>query len=232
MQRPRRGEKIANNRRTLLCYTLITFALGTTTFACNAKYTEMIWIDLRDAPGGPTALIENAMHFRINFVAISWQAPLLILLQTLYRCFVIWNWARQVMIPMIALYIGMIVVAIVILVQAGSGAIFYDIDTAPAYLAFQAMLTILYTILVTKRLLVIRGQMKQALVGYDSSTYDTIILMLVESAVSYTVFIIIFMVAFAVDSNSLSTLCFLSINQIQVSRLSASLMLASFLQKK
>ncbi|KAG2135848.1 hypothetical protein DEU56DRAFT_390303 [Suillus clintonianus] len=50
MQRPRNGEKIANNRRVLLCYTLITFVLGTTAFACNTKYTVMIWIDLRDAP--------------------------------------------------------------------------------------------------------------------------------------------------------------------------------------
>jgi hypothetical protein len=72
MQRPRHGQKIANNRRTLLCYTLITFALGTISFACNTKYTEIIWIDLRDTPGGPVALIENAMYYRINFLAICW----------------------------------------------------------------------------------------------------------------------------------------------------------------
>ncbi|KAG1746158.1 hypothetical protein EDB19DRAFT_1690828 [Suillus lakei] len=220
MRRPRHGQKIANNRRALLCYTLITFALGTVTFACNTKYTVMIWIDLRDTPGGPAALIENAMHFRINFLAISCGYVTVWFMQALllYRCFVMWNWARRVMIPMAALYIGMIVVAIVILVQAGTGVIFYNIDIAIAYLAIQAALTVLYTVLVTKRVFAIRGKMKQALAEYDSSTYDTIILMLVESAMSYTVFIIIFIVAFAVHSNSLSTLCFLSINQIQVSR--------------
>ncbi|KAG2120271.1 hypothetical protein DEU56DRAFT_115613 [Suillus clintonianus] len=217
IQRPRHGQKIANNRRTLLCYTLITFALGTISFACNAKYTEMIWIDLRDAPGGPVALIENVMQYRINFLAICCGYVTEWLMQTLllYRCFVIWNWARQVMIPMVALYIGMIGSAIVVLVQAGTGAPFYTISAALAYLTFQVAHTVLYTILVTKRLLGIRSQMKQALAEYDSGTHDTIILMVVESAMAFSVFILIFIVAFAVHSNALSTLCFLSINQIQ-----------------
>ncbi|KAG2338279.1 hypothetical protein BDR05DRAFT_969354 [Suillus weaverae] len=217
VQRPRHGQKIANNRHTLLCYTLITFALGTISFACNAKYTVMIWIDLRDAPGGPVALIHNVMQYRINFLAIccgyvtEWVMQALLL----YRCFVVWNWARHVMIPMIALYIGMIAVAISILAQAGTGAQFYKINTTLAYLSIQVAHTILYTILVAKRLLSIRGQMKQALAEYDSSTYDTIILMVVESAVTYSVFLIIYIVAFAVHSDSLSTLCFLSIVQVQ-----------------
>jgi hypothetical protein len=217
MQRPRHGQKIANNRRTLLCYTLITFALGTISFACNTKYTEIIWIDLRDAPGGPVALIENAMYYRINFLAICCGYVMQWLMQALllYRCCLIWNWERYVMVPMVALYIGMIAAAIVVLVQASTGAIFYKINATLVYFAFQVAHTMLYTILVAKRLLHIRGQMKTALAEYDSSTYDTIILMVVESAMTYTVFIIIFIVGFAVHLDSLSTLCFLSINQVQ-----------------
>ncbi|KAG2074053.1 hypothetical protein BDR04DRAFT_1008783 [Suillus decipiens] len=217
MQRPRHGQKIANNRRTLICYTLITFALGTISLAGNIKYTEMIWIDLRDAPGGPVALIENVMHYRINFMAIccgyitEWLMQALLL----YRCFVIWNWERYVTIPMLAIYIGMIAVAIVVLVHAGTGVLFYSISATLAYLAFQVAHTILYTILVAKRLFSMRGQMKQALGEYDSSTYDTIIFMVVESAMAYSLFIIIYIVAFAVHSNPLSTLCFLSILQVQ-----------------
>ncbi|KAG2135839.1 hypothetical protein DEU56DRAFT_688393, partial [Suillus clintonianus] len=166
--------------------------------------------------GGPVALIENAMHHRINFLAILCGYVSVWFMQALllYRCFVIWNWTRHVMIPMVALYIGLIV-AIVILVQEGTGAIFYDAETALAYLAFQVVLTVLYTTLVTKRLLSIRGQMKQALAEYDSGPYVTIIIMVVESAMSYTIFIIFFIVVFAMDLNTLSTICFLSINPIQ-----------------
>ncbi|KAG2365376.1 hypothetical protein BDR07DRAFT_668212 [Suillus spraguei] len=219
MQRPRHGQKIANNRRTLICYTLITFSLGTISFAGNTKYTEMIWIDLRDAPGGPVALIENVMHYRINFMAIccGYITELLMQALLLYRCFVIWNWERYVTIPMVAIYIGMIV-AIIVLVQAGTGALFYNIDTTLAYLVLQVAHTILYTILVAKRLLSIRGQMRQALGEYDSSTYDTIIFMVVESAMAYSLFIIIYIVGFAIHSDPLSTLCFLSINQVRALR--------------
>ncbi|KAG0696974.1 hypothetical protein DFH29DRAFT_948879 [Suillus ampliporus] len=218
MQRPRNGQKIADHRRALLCYIFITFVLGTISFACNAKYTEMIWIDLRDAPGGPTALIENVMNYRVNVLAISWQASLPIHLQivlTLYRCFIIWDWARRVMIPMATLYIAMIAVAILVLIQAGTGVMYYNINTTLVYLTFQVGLTVFYTILVAIRLLAIRKRMKQAIPEYDSSTYDTMILMVVESAMSYFVYIIIFIVAFALHSDSISTLCFLSINQVQ-----------------
>jgi hypothetical protein len=72
IQWPRHGGKMADHRLALLAYVLITFVLGTIGFAANAKYTQMIWIDLRDAPGGPVALIENEMAYPINLVAISW----------------------------------------------------------------------------------------------------------------------------------------------------------------
>jgi hypothetical protein len=72
MQRPRHGGRIADHRLALLAYVFVTFILGTIGFAANAKYTEMIWIDLRDALGGPAELIENEMAYPINVVAISW----------------------------------------------------------------------------------------------------------------------------------------------------------------
>lgn len=68
----RRGGKIADNRLALVFYIIITFILGTISFAANAKFTEMIWIDLRDVPGGPLKLIENEMDYRINILALSW----------------------------------------------------------------------------------------------------------------------------------------------------------------
>src|SRR6267154_6610532 len=75
IQRPRHESKITYPRRELLFYIFITFLLGTISFAANAKYTEMIWIDLRDAPGDPVALIMNVLSYRINILAISWSAP-------------------------------------------------------------------------------------------------------------------------------------------------------------
>jgi len=71
-RRPRHCGKIADHRSALICYIIITFILGTISTAANARYTEMIWIDLRDAPGGPRMLIENSLEYDINVLALCW----------------------------------------------------------------------------------------------------------------------------------------------------------------
>jgi hypothetical protein len=107
-------------------------------------------------------------------------------------------------------------------VKASGGIAFYNIPIELAYLCIQVGLTVIYTILVAYRLLVMRRKMKQATVQIDCSTYNTIVIMVVESAVAYSVFAIIFIVAFALHYNGISTLCFLSIGQLQVSRQNAN----------
>ncbi|KAG2130883.1 hypothetical protein DEU56DRAFT_462610 [Suillus clintonianus] len=217
MQRPRHGGKIADNRLVLLSYIAVTFVLGTIGYAANARYTEMIWIDLRDAPGGPVALIEHMMDYRINIMGLAtyyimgWFMQALLL----HRCFVIWDRARSVIIPMIALYTAMLGVSIFILIQASTGAIFFKINTMLLYLCMELGFTLVYTILVTNRLLVMRSRMKQAVPHYDSSTYDTIVLMLIESAMLYSVFCVILIVAIAMNSNGVSNLFYLSISSVQ-----------------
>ncbi|KAG0694485.1 hypothetical protein DFH29DRAFT_1083801 [Suillus ampliporus] len=217
MRQPRYGGKIADHSRALLFYIFITFVLRTISFAANAKYTEMIWIDLRDAPGGPAALIEHEMNYRIDVLAIccgqiqEWFMQALLL----HRCFVIWNWARCVMIPMITLYVTMIALSIFSLIQSSTGAVLYGINIVLVYLCFQVGLTVIYTILVANRLLAMRNEMKRVMAQYDSSTYDTVVLMTIESSLLYSVFAIIFIVAFALHLNGVSTICFLSISSVQ-----------------
>ncbi|KAG1730969.1 uncharacterized protein EDB91DRAFT_1206817 [Suillus paluster] len=217
MQQPRFEGKIASHRRALLFYIFITFVLRTISFAANAKYTEMIWIDLRDAPSGPAALIEHDMDYRINVVTMftgpiqEWFMQALLL----HRCFVIWDWARCVMIPMIALYVTMIALSIFCLIQASTGAVLYNVNIILVYLCFQVGITVIYTILVVNRLLAMRNKMKQSMTQYNSGTYDTIAIMVIESSMLYTAFAMIFIVAFALHLNNVTTVCFLSISSIQ-----------------
>jgi len=216
MQRPRHGGKIAENRFSLLAYVFITFVLATIGFASNAKYTQMIWIDLRDTPGGPVILIEDEMNYPINVMAIACYFVMEWFMQALllHRCFVIWNWARYVMVPMITLYIGMIAMAILVLIESSAGAVFYNINTELAYLSLEVGLTVTYSVLVTSRLLSMRGLMRQIIREYDSSTYDTIVLMVIESAMAYIAYAIVFIVSFGMHNN-VSNLCFLSISHVQ-----------------
>jgi len=76
---------------------------------------------------------------------------------------------------------------------------------------------VIYTILVAGRLLAMRRNIRQALANYDSSIYDTIVIMVVESAAAYSIFAVIFIVSFALHWDGISTLCFLSVTQLQVS---------------
>ncbi|KAG1736575.1 hypothetical protein EDB19DRAFT_1910231 [Suillus lakei] len=218
MQRPRHGGKIAYHRLALLVYVFITFVLGTIGFAANAKYTQMIWIDLRDAPGGPAELIEEEMDYSINVVAISCYFVMEWFMQALllHRCCVIWNWARYVMIPMATIYIAMIkAMSILVLIQSSAGVIWYNINIELAYLCIEVGLSVIYTVLVTNRLLVMRSLMRQVMREPEySSIYDTSILMVIESAMLYSVCAIIFIVSFALHSN-VSNLCFLSISHVQ-----------------
>lgn len=107
--------------------------------------------------------------------------------------------------------------SILVQIQASTGAVWYNIDFLLVYLCIEVGLTVAYTILVAYRLLSMRSKMKQAMVQYDSSTYDTVVRMVIESALLYSIFAVLFIIAFAVHSDGVSTLCFLSIGQVQVS---------------
>ncbi|OAX34384.1 hypothetical protein K503DRAFT_747493 [Rhizopogon vinicolor AM-OR11-026] len=214
-RQPRRGG--ANYRLVLVFYIIITFALGTISFAANMKYTETILIDLRDAPGGVLAAIENASNDRLNIAALccghiqEWFMQALLL----HRCFVIWDWERWVVTPMTTGLITMIALSIAVQVQSSIGIAIFNINVQLVYLCIQVGLNVIYTLLVAYRLLSMRNQLRQVMGQYDSSTYDTVILMVVESSMPYTIFAIMFIVAFALQNNGLSTICFLSIGKVQ-----------------
>jgi len=156
-QRPHHVGQIARHRWMLLGYVWITFILATIGFAGNARYTEMIWIDLRDAPGGPAALILDEMSYWINMMALTCYYIMEWFMQALllYRCFVLWAWQKRVVVPMTTIFAAMVAMSILVLAEA-NGAVFYNINTQLAYLCLQVGLTLIYTLLVACRLLVLR----------------------------------------------------------------------------
>jgi hypothetical protein len=106
--------------------------------------------------------------------------------------------------------------SILVLIQASTGVTWYNIDTVLIYLSIQVGINVIYTILVTNRMVVMRSQMKQIIGEYDSSIYDTVVRMTVESTMLYSVLAVIFLVSFALHSY-VSNLCFLAISHVQVS---------------
>ncbi|EPQ52515.1 hypothetical protein GLOTRDRAFT_140238 [Gloeophyllum trabeum ATCC 11539] len=209
-------EKRSEQRFILLGYVLVTFVLATIGFAGNAKYTQTIWIDRRNAPGGPAALIQLELNDKINVMALAcyyvmeWFMDGLLL----HRCCTIWGWRWYIVAVMSVLFFGDIVASIIVLERSGQGAVFYSNNIQLAYLSISVSLNIIYTILVVGRLIAMRNQIKHVLGEEHSRTYTSIAAMIVESASMYTVLGILFIAAFAKGSD-LSNLIFLSISHVQ-----------------
>ncbi|KAI0930492.1 hypothetical protein AcW1_009161 [Taiwanofungus camphoratus] len=210
-------QRVFDRSSILLAYICITFVLATIGFAGNAKYSQMIWIDLRNRPGGPAALIEDELDFWINRMALAcyyvmeWFMEALLL----QRCFIIWNWAPYIVALMSVLFFADIAMAILVLTES-KGAVFYNINVQLAYLCLSVGMNILYTLLVTGRLLAMRNSIREVLGSEHSTTYTSVVAMLTESAALYSVLGAIYIVSFAVHSN-ISNLIFLSISHVQVS---------------
>ncbi|KAI6121295.1 hypothetical protein F5141DRAFT_510215 [Pisolithus sp. B1] len=222
-------------RPWLLAYVVVTFVLATIGFAANLKYTEMIWIDLRDAPGGPVALIEDELSYWINVMALTCYYVMEWFMQALllHRCIVVWNGNKYIAIFMTSLFLTMIGTyqaipakevyskancvpqALSISVLAGaSGAVFYNLNTQLAYLCIEVGMTVAYTVLVSWRLLNFRREVGGLVGSEHLGTYDAAVTMVVESAAMYSVLGIIFIISYALHSN-ISNLVLLSISHVQ-----------------
>ncbi|KZT23141.1 hypothetical protein NEOLEDRAFT_1157435 [Neolentinus lepideus HHB14362 ss-1] len=205
-----------SQRYILLAYVLVTFILATLGFAGNARYTQTIWIDRRNMLGGPAALIELELNYKVNMMALAsyyimgWLMDALLL----HRCCTIWGWRWYIVVVMSLLFFGDIASSVLVLERSGKGAVFYSNNIQLAYLSISVSLNVVYTLLVVVRLLVMRSQVRSVLSDEHSKTYTSIAAMIIESASMYTVLGILFIASFAKGSN-LSNLIFLSISHVQ-----------------
>ncbi|KAF9237208.1 hypothetical protein BU15DRAFT_48915 [Melanogaster broomeanus] len=213
--KPRGETKGAEYHWMLLSYVCITFILATISFGGNAKFAEMIWIDLRDAPGGPAAIIDNEVKYWINMMALScyyimqWIMQMLLL----HRCFMVWHRQNYIVVPMTTVFLAMVAMSILNLAES-SGTTSYAFDTQLAYVSLQVGLTVIYTILVSGRLLAVQKRMKAIPGKEQDDIYGTVITMVVASATMYCALEVIFIFSFALYSN-VSNLVFLTISHVQ-----------------
>ncbi|KAL0060100.1 hypothetical protein AAF712_013117 [Marasmius tenuissimus] len=185
-------------------YIIVTFVLATVGFACNARYTEDIWINFRyTTDRSPEDLIINEFDYWWNIMAIDsnfvmiWIMDLLLL----YRCFVIWNYQIWVIGIMSAVYLGIIGLSISVMHFAQQRAVFFNIKVQIAFLVMSCTFNLLFTVLVSTKLLSMRRQIIQVLGKEHAKTYTSITATLVESASLYFVFDVIFLFAFGFGSH-------------------------------
>ncbi|KAF7368384.1 hypothetical protein MVEN_00160200 [Mycena venus] len=190
--------------RGLMAYVLVTFLLGTVGFAANARYTEDIWINFRGTPDwDPAFLITHEFDFWYNRLAVDTNLVMVWLMNLLllYRCFVIWNYNRWVVTLMTCVYLTVIGLTTATMVSAGNSAVFFNLDAQMAFLVMSCTFNLLFTTLVSTRLLTMRNQIKSLLGPEHALTYTSVTATLVESAAVYFVFDVLFVVTFSIHSN-------------------------------
>ncbi|KIK51358.1 hypothetical protein GYMLUDRAFT_50595 [Collybiopsis luxurians FD-317 M1] len=205
--RSSRSRHQRSNKRTtriLQAYIGVTFILATIGVGANARYTEDIWINFRGQEGwSPDLLIENEFNYWYNRLAVDSQEVLVWIMNALlfYRCCRVWSNAWWVVLVMGLVYLAIFGLSISVMVFAGEKAVFTNLSLQTSFLALSCTYNLLFTILVSTRLLTVRSTVRHALSPEHAELYTSITTTLVESASLYFVFDLIFLVSFAVHSN-------------------------------
>ncbi|KAK7034617.1 hypothetical protein VNI00_012258 [Paramarasmius palmivorus] len=206
----------------LYAYIIITFLLSTMCFACNARYTEDIWINFV-GQRTPEDLILNEFDYWWNRMAVASTFVMIwimdsaaivsvfrhISLSTMGRrvddhglsryhwCVIFQSHQNEVPLtlsPTIGLSIG-------VMHYAQISAVFFNIKVQIAFLVLSCTFNLIFTVLVSVRLLSLRKQIIQTLGEEHAKTYTSVTATLVESAALYFVFDVIFVFAFGFKSN-------------------------------
>jgi len=191
----------------LLVFVTVIFILGSLLMGSNAKFTQLAFIENRNFPGGPSAY-EQAMFWipvdelgNVALVIGNWLMDLLLV----WRCMVIYSASRPAFLLVVmsvpcALLIASFILGILFLIQTSASSPFGAVDYTLAYGCMTLGLNVVVTILIVGRLLLHRRRVRRTLGPQHISHYTNAAAILVESASIFTVYVLIFLVTFAIGS--------------------------------
>ncbi|KAK7468587.1 hypothetical protein VKT23_003091 [Stygiomarasmius scandens] len=196
-------ERRASRSRFYLGYSSTLLALWIIALSCNAVFGQYIWIDFRD-PDGPAAfLVENISAWYNTLgttagVAMNFMADAMLL----YRCRMIWgHWGWIVVAFPIMMFLGAFSMAILLIFESAQpGANFFQghaVDFGVPYAALTISMNIIVTILICIRLLSFRNQVLQVLGHEHAKMYSSVMSVMIESALPFTVFGIAYVISYA-----------------------------------
>ncbi|KAH7918949.1 hypothetical protein BV22DRAFT_1134217 [Leucogyrophana mollusca] len=199
----------------LFLYVSVTFILGTTVFATNSRFIQLAFIENRDFPGGPNAYAEEMFSVPVNivsnvaFVLANWCTDSLML----WRCAVVYSdsgiLARLAAVGGAGLvFLTSAALSILWLFQVSSPLSSPTRNTAMGvnytapFFGVALAVNLVITVMIALRLLYQRRRFAR-LYGPSAQglPYTSIVAMTVESASLYSVFSLLFIIPFAVNSS-------------------------------
>ncbi|KAJ7261160.1 hypothetical protein C8J57DRAFT_1337236 [Mycena rebaudengoi] len=169
----------------------------------NGVFLEYMWIDHRDAPGGPLGYLgaNSSVWWQTLGTVATQFGEFLGDALLIYRCFIIWNRRWSVMAFPILLYLGAIAMGIMTIVQgAVPGSNFFRgkvVNFGVPWATLSVALNVTITGLISYRILRARSMLKRLQEGSGSlNVYVSVAAVLIESALPFSILGIIFAVTF------------------------------------
>jgi hypothetical protein len=200
------NDNSARRRRFFATYSTIFLVLITMDIAINAIWGEFLWIDGPDSPGGTLAWFNNNVNVWYQAMG-STTSPIMIFMGDallIYRLFILYGSSYYVIaLPLLAYFTAIAFAIIQLFVSFSPSGNFFShstINWGIPYYSITIGLNILITLLIVTRLLKLGKAVSRA-IGDDSvKMYTSVASMLIESAAPYSLFGIVFLVAFTRNS--------------------------------
>ncbi|KAJ3574053.1 hypothetical protein NP233_g2024 [Leucocoprinus birnbaumii] len=190
----------------LMLYVSLLFVMGNIGNGTNIKVGELTFVDNRNFPGGPNAYFGTGagpvgLTCNVVYIINTWFQDGLLL----YRFWMFFarggRWYLAFL-PGIMFLASVALSLILIVMLCVPGITLWStisINLAIPYWAISIALNVIITACISIRLLYMRYQMRNALVG-TGTEYISVTSMMVESAAIYTINGLIFLVSYAVNS--------------------------------
>ncbi|KAH9474307.1 hypothetical protein JR316_0012765 [Psilocybe cubensis] len=197
-------------RIALLTYTSLITLFGTLFVAACTRMTELSFVDYRLYPGGPAAF-ENDMFSipvdelgNVAFVLANWFADALMV----WRCINMYRSTNYPTILVVAIpgiaYLGSFTMGVMWLLQVSASQSSPwltngKVNFTPPYYWLSLALNMTMTVAIVIRLLFFRWRISKVMGRKFGSQYVGVAAMLVESALLYSSFALLFLVPFALN---------------------------------
>ncbi|KAG6911288.1 hypothetical protein DXG01_002127 [Tephrocybe rancida] len=202
-----------HSRQSIFLLTYITLLLCIETIfeVAQSHTVQMIYVDNRNYPGGPWAYFLATQELPINvlFIASLFSLTFLADLLVLWRCWVIWRafgklgaWLA-ISFPGLLLLGSFVMGTLWTLQSSQPGLSLYSalpVAYGTSYYAISLSVNIILTLLITLRLLLYRRTVMKSLPEDHAREYVSLLTIIVESASLYSIFALIFLITYAINT--------------------------------
>ncbi|KAJ7876050.1 hypothetical protein B0H14DRAFT_2714429 [Mycena olivaceomarginata] len=198
-------------RMFLLGYITLMLLIESIFVAVEARTVQFVYIDNRNYPGGPWSFFLNSQTAAVNviFYATLFLLTFLSDLFVLWRCWVIWAASGHpklawgvIAFPIVLLLVSFVMGTLWVLQSSQPSLSLYSalpMAYGTFYYTLSLGVNIILTLLIIGRLLIYRRNLLENLTAAHGAHYVSLITIIVESAVLYSIFALLFLITYGIN---------------------------------